>query len=89
VSAELKVSYAYKKSTTEGSKVERTYSMAVHVRAVQDEMPAGTERLLNILENNIKEVPASASPAPSSLVQPGLMSAPPQLPVPAPPAPPR
>jgi hypothetical protein len=25
--------------------VERTYTMAVHVRAVQDEMPAGTERL--------------------------------------------
>ena len=46
VSAELKVSYAYKKST---------YSMALHVRAVQDELPAGTERLLSILENSIKE----------------------------------
>src|SRR5262245_45068429 len=65
VSAELKVSYAFKKSTTESSKIERTYSMAVHVRAVQDELPAGTERLLNILENNIKEVPASQAPAPS------------------------
>lgn len=62
VSAELKVSYAFKKSNTEGSKIERTYSMAVHVRAVQDELPAGTERLLSILENNIKEVPAAASP---------------------------
>lgn len=57
VSAELKVSYAYKKATTEGSKVERTYSMAVHVEAVQDELPEGTARLLSILENNIKEVP--------------------------------
>ncbi|MBP7133541.1 MAG: DUF2589 domain-containing protein [Aquabacterium sp.] len=55
VSAELKVSYAYKKSTSATSKTERTYSMAIHVRAVQDELPAGTERLLSILENSIKE----------------------------------
>jgi len=59
VSAELKVSYSYKKSTTSGSKVERTYSLAIHVRAVQDELPAGTDRLLSILENNIKEVRAA------------------------------
>ncbi len=59
VSAELKVSYAYKKSTSATSKTERTYSMAVHVRAVQDELPAGTERLLSILENSIKEAPAT------------------------------
>ncbi len=59
-SASLKVNYSYKKSSTSGSKVERTYSMAVHVRAVQDELPAGTERLLGILENNIKEVPAES-----------------------------
>jgi len=58
-SAELKVSYAYKKSTTSSQKVERTYSLAIHVRAVQDELPAGTERLLGILENNIKEVPST------------------------------
>lgn len=55
VSAELKVSYAYKKSTSATEKTERTYSMAVHVRAVQDELPAGTERLLSILENSVKE----------------------------------
>jgi len=28
------------------------------VRAVQDELPAGTERLLGILENTITEVPS-------------------------------
>lgn len=60
-SASLKVNFSYKKSTSESQKVERTYSLSVHVRAVQDELPAGTERLLGILENNIKEVPASAS----------------------------
>lgn len=62
ISAELKVSYSYKKSTSSSSKTERTYSLAVHVRAVQDELPAGTERLLSILENNIKEVPSTATP---------------------------
>lgn len=60
VSAELKVNYAYKRTTSSGTKEERTYSMAVHVRAVQDELPAGTARLLSILENSIKEVPAAA-----------------------------
>lgn len=59
-SAKLKVNASYKKSTSATSKIERTYSMAVHVRAVQDELPAGTERLLGILENVIKETPATA-----------------------------
>ncbi len=54
-SASLKVNVSYQKTTTSGSKVERNYSMGVKVRAVQDEMPAGTERLLAILENVIKE----------------------------------
>lgn len=58
-SASLKVNYSYKKSTSSSSKVERTYSLAVHVRAVQDELPAGTERLLGILENAIEETPVS------------------------------
>lgn len=58
-SASLKVNYSYKRSTSSSQKVERTYSIAVHVRAVQDELPAGTERLLSILENNIQEVPGA------------------------------
>lgn len=58
-SAKLKVNYSYKKSTSASSKIERTYSMAVHVRAVQDELPAGTEKLLGILENAIEETPAN------------------------------
>jgi hypothetical protein len=60
VSAELKCSYSYKKSTSATEKTERTYSLAIHVRAVQDELPAGLEKLLGILENNIKDVPAAA-----------------------------
>jgi hypothetical protein len=49
---------AYKKSTTSGSSVERTYSMAIHVQASQDEMPAGMEKLLNLLETAMISTPA-------------------------------
>lgn len=58
VSAELKCSYSNKKSASATEKTERTYSLNIHVRAVQDELPAGLEKLLNILENNIQEVKA-------------------------------
>lgn len=54
----LKVNTSYQKNTTSGSKVDRTYSMSVHIRAVQDEMPAGMEKLLGILEDSIRSQPA-------------------------------
>lgn len=60
VSAELKCSYSNKKSTSSTDKTERTYSLIIHVRAVQDELPAGMEKLLGILEDNIKEVKGTA-----------------------------
>jgi hypothetical protein len=56
-SAKLNASVAYKKSTSSGSSVERTYSMAIHVQASQDEMPAGMEKLLGILENAMISTP--------------------------------
>ena len=58
-SASLKVNTSYQRSTSSSQKVARTYSLAIHVRAVQDELPAGTERLLSILENVIEETPAA------------------------------
>jgi hypothetical protein len=61
VSAELKCSYSNKKSTSGTDKTERTYSLVIHVQAVQDELPAGLEKLLGVLENSIKEVPAKAA----------------------------
>ncbi|HWR84272.1 MAG TPA: DUF2589 domain-containing protein [Candidatus Deferrimicrobium sp.] len=61
-SAKLKVSTSYKRSTQTGVNVERTYSMAVHVQASQDEMPAGMERILGILEGAIIGQPQSAPP---------------------------
>lgn len=52
--ASLKVSAAYKKTTNKGSNVEKTYSMSVHVSAVNDELPAGLEKILSLLEEEIK-----------------------------------
>lgn len=57
VTVKLNVSTSYQKTTQSGSKVDRTYSMEVHIRAVQDEMPAGMERILGILEDAIKARP--------------------------------
>lgn len=57
-SAKLNASVSYKKTSQSGSSVERTYSMAVHVQASQDEMPAGMEKLLGILEGAIISKPA-------------------------------
>jgi len=58
-SAKLNVSVAYKKKTSSGSSVERTYSMAIHVQASQDEMPAGMEKLLGILEGAMISTPGA------------------------------
>lgn len=63
-SAKLKVSTAFQRTTQQGNTVDRTYSMAVHIKAVQDEMPAGMEKILGILEGAIVSMPASA-PAPT------------------------
>jgi hypothetical protein len=35
----------------------------VHIRAVQDEMPAGMEKMLSLLEDAIKAQPAKAPTA--------------------------
>lgn len=56
-SAKLKVSTSYQRNTSQGQKVDRTYSMNVHVRAVQEEMPAGLEKILGILEDAIRSQP--------------------------------
>ncbi|MEK7399885.1 MAG: DUF2589 domain-containing protein [Candidatus Poribacteria bacterium] len=62
-SAKLKVSTSYQRSTQQGFNVDRTYSLNVSIKAVQDEMPAGMEKILGILEDAIKGQPNSA-PAP-------------------------
>lgn len=59
--ASLKVSASYKKTTNTGSNVEKTYTMAVHVRAVNDELPAGLDRILALLESEIATEGAGTS----------------------------
>jgi len=59
-SAKLKVSTAFQRTTQQGNTVDRTYSMQVHIKAVQDEMPAGMEKLLGILEGAITSQPQAA-----------------------------
>ena len=57
-SAKLKVSTSFQRTTQQGITEDRTYSMAVHIKAVQDEMPAGMEKLLSILEGAIVSKPS-------------------------------
>lgn len=64
--ARLNVSASYKKSTASGASVERTFSMQIHVQASQDEMPAGMEKLLNLLEGAMLSTPDGA-PHPKSV----------------------
>lgn len=64
-SAKLKVSASYQRNTQQGNTVNRTYSLQIHMRAVQDEMPGGMERVLGILEDSIRSTPTAALP-PSS-----------------------
>jgi len=59
-SAKLNVSTSFQRTTQQGSTVDRTYSLSVHVKAVQDEMPAGMEKLLGILEGAITSKPTAA-----------------------------
>jgi len=54
-SARLKVTASYQRHTQEGEQVTRDYSMGVKVRAVQEETPAGLDRLLSIMESLIEE----------------------------------
>lgn len=52
----FKASASYKRTSVTGSNVEKTYNLGVHVRAVNDEMPAGLDRILTMLEDSIASV---------------------------------
>ncbi|WP_305042083.1 DUF2589 domain-containing protein [Geoalkalibacter sp.] len=55
-SAKLDASYSSKKDSTatQGSKYSVEYTMDINVHAVQDDIPAGMAKVLNILTDNIK-----------------------------------
>lgn len=66
-SAELGINYkivnfkataSYKRTSTRGTSVEKTYNMGVHVTAVNDEIPAGLDRILTMLEDSIASINA-------------------------------
>ncbi len=45
----FKVTASYQRSSTMGYKVEKEFTLNVKVKAVQDEIPAGLEKILNLL----------------------------------------
>ncbi|MBL8261379.1 MAG: DUF2589 domain-containing protein [Xanthomonadaceae bacterium] len=49
----FKASASYKRTSSSGTSTERTYTLGVHVRAVNDELPAGLDRILTLLEDSI------------------------------------
>jgi hypothetical protein len=51
----FKASASYKRTSSSGVSTERTYNLGVRVRAVNDEIPAGLDRILTMLEGEIKE----------------------------------
>ncbi|MGH1383822.1 DUF2589 domain-containing protein [Kordia sp.] len=56
----FKASASYKRSTSRGTNVEKTYNLGVHVRVVNDEIPAGLDRILTMLEDSIASVNEAA-----------------------------
>ena len=52
----VKASYSYQK--THRDQVDKSATLKVHVRAVQDEMPGGLTRMLEILETAINDTPS-------------------------------
>lgn len=55
VSVEARSSMSYQSQTASASRYTREYTMKISVRAVQDDIPAGLSRVLDILETIIKE----------------------------------
>lgn len=45
----IKVSASYQRKSTTGVEVKKEYALNVNVKAVQDEIPAGLEKILNML----------------------------------------
>lgn len=55
IKLEFRVSAAFKTTSSSQASQTREYSMDIHVRAVQDAMPAGLSKILDILEDAIQD----------------------------------
>lgn len=53
----ISASISDKQETSAGYSVTRSYSLSIHVKAVQDEMPAGMTKVLGILEKAMTSYP--------------------------------
>jgi hypothetical protein len=62
-SARLSVSASHQSKSLQGTEVKRSYALDITVRAIQDDLPRGMEKVLGILERAMREQPTSA-PAP-------------------------
>jgi len=49
----FKASASYKRTSSRGTSVEKTYNLGVKLTAVNDEMPEGLDRILTMLEDSI------------------------------------
>ncbi len=52
-SASLKASFSHQQTSKNSNTEQREYSMRVYVKAVQDDMPAGMKKILDVLEQAI------------------------------------
>lgn len=52
----FKASASYKRTSTRGINVEKTYNLGVRVHAVNDEIPPGLDRILTMLEDSIASI---------------------------------
>lgn len=59
-SVNFKVNASYQRTSRQGSKVDKTYQLGVKVKVSQDEIPAGMEKLLGILEDAIVAQPTGS-----------------------------
>lgn len=59
VSLEFRTSMSFESQHASKSKFVREYTMDINVKAVQDDMPAGLAKILEILEKSILEKPAT------------------------------
>jgi hypothetical protein len=55
VKMEFRASATYKTTSSTAASQKREYSMDIHVRAVQDEMPGGLSKILDILEDAVSD----------------------------------
>ena len=61
-SARLSVSASHQSKSSRGTEVKRSYALDITVKAIQDDLPRGMEKVLGILERAMREQPSSGKP---------------------------